>query len=44
MGWGGGLSDYVCVDARFVFKLPETIPSDIGGKELRKHRSYEETC
>ncbi|KAI4869755.1 GroES-like protein [Hypoxylon rubiginosum] len=30
MGWGGGLSDYVCVDARFVFKLPETIPADIG--------------
>ncbi|ORY71436.1 chaperonin 10-like protein [Pseudomassariella vexata] len=30
MGWGGGLSDYVCVDARFAFKLPDTIPSDIG--------------
>ncbi|KAF2850054.1 hypothetical protein T440DRAFT_499292 [Plenodomus tracheiphilus IPT5] len=30
MGWGGGLSDRVCVDAQFVFKLPETIPSDIG--------------
>ena len=32
MGWGGGLSDYVCVDARYAFKLPETIPSDIGGE------------
>lgn len=32
MGWGGGLSDYVCVDARFVFRLPESIPSDIGGE------------
>ncbi|KAI1847485.1 hypothetical protein JX265_013943 [Neoarthrinium moseri] len=29
-GWGGGLSDYVCVDARYVFKLPDSIPSDIG--------------
>ena len=32
MGWGGGWSDYVCVDARFAFKLPETIPSDIAGE------------
>lgn len=29
-GWGGGLSDFMCVDARFAFKLPDTIPSDIG--------------
>ncbi|KAI4662932.1 uncharacterized protein J4E79_004244 [Alternaria viburni] len=30
MGWGGGLSDRVCVDAQFVFKLPERITSEIG--------------
>ncbi|ETS76546.1 hypothetical protein PFICI_11933 [Pestalotiopsis fici W106-1] len=29
-GWGGGLSDLVSVDARFVFKLPNSFPSDIG--------------
>jgi threonine dehydrogenase-like Zn-dependent dehydrogenase len=32
MGWGGGLSDRVCVDAQFVFKLPETVTSEVGGK------------
>ncbi|KAH9988282.1 GroES-like protein [Xylariaceae sp. FL0662B] len=30
MGGGGGMSDFVCVDAKFAFKLPENIPSDIG--------------
>ena len=30
-GGGGGLSDYVCVDNSFVFKLPENTPLDIGG-------------
>ncbi|KAI1117861.1 GroES-like protein [Nemania sp. NC0429] len=30
MGWGGGLSDFACIDARFVFKLPDTIPLEIG--------------
>ncbi|KAI4919211.1 hypothetical protein J4E85_009468 [Alternaria conjuncta] len=34
MGWGGGLSDRVCVDAQFVFKLPEKITSEIGGVAL----------
>lgn len=29
-GGGGGVSDYVCVDARFVFKLPEGVPLDVG--------------
>ncbi|KAK9424802.1 hypothetical protein SUNI508_13455 [Seiridium unicorne] len=29
-GWGGGLSDYVCVDARFVHKLPDSVPYDVG--------------
>lgn len=28
--WGYETTVHVCVDARFVFKLPETIPSDIG--------------
>lgn len=32
MGWGGGLSDFVCVDAKFAFRLPETVSSEIGGK------------
>jgi len=31
-GGGGGLSDYVCVDGSFVFKLPENISLDVGGK------------
>ena len=34
MGWGGGLSDYVSVDARFAFKLPDTIPLDVGGEYI----------
>lgn len=29
-GGGGGMSDYVCVDASFVFKLPNGIPLEIG--------------
>ncbi|KAI4650048.1 uncharacterized protein J4E78_008330 [Alternaria triticimaculans] len=36
MGWGGGLSDRVCLDAQFVFKLPEKITSEIGGKTVGK--------
>ncbi|KAF3018991.1 hypothetical protein E8E14_012691 [Neopestalotiopsis sp. 37M] len=30
MGWGGGLSDYVCVDAKFAFKLPDSVPLEVG--------------
>ncbi|KAK6220645.1 hypothetical protein LQW54_002090 [Pestalotiopsis sp. IQ-011] len=30
MGWGGGLSDYVCVDAKFAFKLPDSISTEVG--------------
>ncbi|KAI1370155.1 GroES-like protein [Hypoxylon crocopeplum] len=30
MGWGGGMSDFVSVDAKFAFKLPDNVPSDIG--------------
>jgi len=29
-GGGGGLSDYVCVDASFIHKLPTEVPLDIG--------------
>jgi len=29
-GGGGGMSDYVCVDAQWVFKLPDHIPLDVG--------------
>lgn len=29
-GGGGGVSDFVCVDERFVFKLPEEIGLDVG--------------
>ncbi|KAI4859858.1 GroES-like protein [Hypoxylon rubiginosum] len=29
-GWGGGMSDFVSVDAKFAFKLPDNVPSDIG--------------
>lgn len=29
-GGGGGVSDFVCVDARFAFKLPEDIGLDVG--------------
>jgi threonine dehydrogenase-like Zn-dependent dehydrogenase len=29
-GGGGGMSDAVCVDSQFVFKLPEHIPLDVG--------------
>lgn len=32
MGWGGGLSDYVCVDAKFAFKLPDSISTEVGGE------------
>lgn len=32
MGWGGGLSDYVCVDAQFAFKLPDSISTETGGE------------
>lgn len=31
-GWGGGMSDFVCVDANFVFRLPDHIDLDVGGK------------
>jgi threonine dehydrogenase-like Zn-dependent dehydrogenase len=44
MGWGGGLSDRVCVDAQFVFKLPDTVPSDIGGKRVQECISWKEAC
>ncbi|KAI0187807.1 GroES-like protein [Astrocystis sublimbata] len=30
MGGGGGLSDFVTVDSRFAFKLPDNVPSDLG--------------
>ncbi|KAI1362231.1 GroES-like protein [Xylaria arbuscula] len=30
MGGGGGLSDFVAVDAQYVFELPDNVPSDIG--------------
>lgn len=30
-GWGGGLSDYVSVDATAVYKLPSSVPLDVGG-------------
>ena len=42
MGWGGGLSDRVCVDAQFVFKLPEKITSEVGGKIFGKLTSGRE--
>ena len=29
-GGGGGMSDAVCVDAQFVFKLPKHIDLDVG--------------
>jgi threonine dehydrogenase-like Zn-dependent dehydrogenase len=29
-GGGGGMSDYVCVDAQFVFKLPAHVSLDVG--------------
>ena len=29
------MSDRVCVDAQFVFKLPETVTSEVGGKRVR---------
>ncbi|OAL27230.1 hypothetical protein AYO20_09828 [Fonsecaea nubica] len=29
-GGGGGMSDYVCVDAQFVFKLPDHVGLDVG--------------
>lgn len=29
-GGGGGMSDYVCVDEQFVFKLPDHIELDVG--------------
>ncbi|EXJ79145.1 hypothetical protein A1O3_08646 [Capronia epimyces CBS 606.96] len=29
-GGGGGMSDYVCVDSQFVYKLPDHIPLDVG--------------
>lgn len=31
-GGGGGLSDAVCVGGDFVFKLPQNIDLDVGGK------------
>ena len=31
-GGGGGLSDAMVVDAARVFRLPESIPTDIGGE------------
>lgn len=31
-GWGGGMADFVCVDGRFVFPLPENIPLQVGGR------------
>jgi len=31
-GGGGGLSDAVCVGGDFVFKLPDQIDLDVGGK------------
>ncbi|KAK5635995.1 hypothetical protein RRF57_011707 [Xylaria bambusicola] len=30
MGGGGGLSDFVAIDSRYVFKLPDNVPSDVG--------------
>ncbi|KAK8023650.1 hypothetical protein PG993_011716 [Apiospora rasikravindrae] len=30
MGGGGGLSDFICVDAEFAHKLPDSIPYEIG--------------
>ncbi|EXJ96289.1 hypothetical protein A1O1_01415 [Capronia coronata CBS 617.96] len=29
-GGGGGMSDYVCIDEQFVYKLPDNVPLDIG--------------
>ncbi|RMZ80614.1 hypothetical protein DV738_g2565, partial [Chaetothyriales sp. CBS 135597] len=29
-GWGGGMSDEVCIDGRFVFKLPDGIGLEVG--------------
>ncbi|KIX00521.1 uncharacterized protein Z518_10661 [Rhinocladiella mackenziei CBS 650.93] len=29
-GGGGGMSDFVCIDPQFVFKLPDHIPLDVG--------------
>jgi threonine dehydrogenase-like Zn-dependent dehydrogenase len=31
-GGGGGMSDFVCVDADFAFKLPDNIGLDVGGE------------
>lgn len=33
-GGGGGLSDFVCVEGHFVFKLPDNIPLDQGGEYM----------
>lgn len=32
MGGGGGLSDYICIDAQFAHKMPDSISYEIGGK------------
>ncbi|KAL8243721.1 hypothetical protein R6Q59_009979 [Mikania micrantha] len=31
-GWGGGMSDVVCVDAKLVFPLPEQVSLEVGGE------------
>lgn len=33
-GGGGGLSDAICVDYDSVFKLPDSVPLEVGGKLL----------
>lgn len=33
-GRGGGLADFVCADADAVFKLPDSVPLEVGGKSL----------
>lgn len=29
-GGGGGMSDFVCIDPQFIFKLPDDVPLDVG--------------
>lgn len=29
-GWGGGLAEYAVIDARNLYVLPETVPTDVG--------------
>lgn len=41
LGWGGGFSDHIVVPRSAVYKIPDSVSLEVGGKLLEKTRKVQ---